>query len=238
MTAIRCTAPARGHVPGSQAQRQCPVHGDHSARMSPLPAPPAPESASEHKQTVHPDGTVTEKWHKDGKLHRGDGPALVERYPDGTVIEWWCRNDKLHRIDGPAYVERRPDGTVVEGGYRNGVVHREDGPAWVRRSPDGTVVEQWRKNDELHREDGPAWVERRPDGTTESEAWYLDGTEVGAWEVLGRYLTTRDMPGLSAEALRQIARDVPWQRWSELGPDHPLVALWAAVHPRADISAG
>jgi len=241
MTVPRCTAPARGHVPGSQAQRECPVHGNRT-RTSPLPVPaapiaPAPEHASKHKQTVLSNGTVVEAWRKDGKLHREDGPALVERYPDGTVIEQWYRNGKLHREDGPAWVRRYPDGTVVERWYRNGKRHYEGGPAWVERYPDGTVIEQWYRNGELHREDGPALVEHRPDGTTESEAWYLDDKAVEPWQVLGRHLLRQGTPELSAEALRQIAKDVPWQRWSELGPDHPLVALWGTVHPTADASA-
>jgi len=242
MTVPRCTAPARGHVPGSQAQRQCPVHGGRTGASS-LPAPaapstPAPEPASEHKQRVRPDGTVVEEWYRNDELHREDGPAWVARSPDGTVIEeWWYKNGRLHREDGPAHVVRSPDGTVIEGWYRNGITHREDGPAGVVRSPDGTVVEEWYKNDELHREDGPAWAKRRPDGTV-TEDWYLDDTEVGAWQVLGRYLTTRGMPELSTEALKQIAKDVPWQRWDELGPDHPLVRLWATMHPSADARAG
>jgi len=264
MTAVRCTAPARGHVPGSQAQRQCPVHGDRSARMSSLPAPPAPEPASKHKQTVRPDGTVVEEWHKDGVLHREDGPAYVEHRPSGTVVERWHKDGIHHREDGPAYVERRPNGTVVEWWYRNGVLHREDGPAWVEHRRDGTVVERWRKDGKIHREDGPAWVEHRPNGTvvewwyrngelhridgparverdpdgTVTEAWYLDGTEVESWQVLGRCLTTRGASELSTEALRQIAKDVPWERWDELGSDHPLVRLWGAVHPTTDASAG
>jgi len=264
MTAIRCTAPTRGHVPGSQAQRECPVHGDR-ARTSPLPAPPEPEPASERRQMVLPDGTVAEWWYRNGVLHREGGPAYVKRHPDGTVVEKrWYRNDKLHREDGPAYVERRPDGTVVEAWYRNDKLHREDGPAWVGRSRDGIVAEGWYRSGERHREDGPAWVERHPEGIvveawykegklhreggparvrcspdgTVTETWCLDDTEVGAWEVLGRYLTTRGVPGLSAEALKQIAKDVPWQRWDELGSDHPLVALWGTVHPSAEISAG
>ena len=235
MTAVRCTAPARGHVPGSQAQRECPVHGDRAHAAS-LPAPPAPESASEHNQTVLSNGTVIEEWHRNDVRHREDGPAYVERRPDGTVIEWWCRNDKRHREDGPAWVERYPDGTVLEEWYRDGVLHRVDGPAYVERRPDGTVSEEWCRNGRLHREDGPAGVVRRPDRTV-IDGWYLDGTEVEPWEVLGRYLTTRGVPELSAEALKQIAKDVPWQRWSELGPDHPLVALWGTMHPSAEISA-
>ena len=217
------------------------MHGDRAGASS-LPGPaapiaPAPESASEHKQTVHPDGTVVEWWYRNGRRHREDGPAYVERHPDGTIVERWYRNDELHREDGPAYVRRSPDGAVIEQWYRNNKLHREDGPAYVKRHPDGTVVESWHRNNKLHRDDGPAHVERRPDGTTESEAWCLDGTGVEPWEALGRHLTTRGVPGLSTEALKQIAKDVPWQRWDELGPDHPLVALWATVHPSADISA-
>jgi len=259
-----CTAPRRGHEPGSQAQQECPVHGDRSARTSPLPAPPAPDPASKHKQTVRTDGTVIEEWYEDGERHREDGPARVERHPDGTVVEEWCRNDKRHREGGPAYVRRSPDGTVAEWWYRNDKLHREGGPAYVRRSPDGTVVEQWRKDGVLHREDGPALVERHPDGTvvegwygndkrhredgpayvrrytdgTVTEAWYLDGTRAEPWQVLGRHLLRQGTPELSPEALKQIAKDVPWQRWNELGPDHPLVRLWGAVHPTAEISAG
>jgi len=211
MAAIRCTAPKQGHVPGSAAERACPVHGDRAGASShstpTAPIAPAPAPASEHKQRVRPDGTVVEEWRKDDALHREDGPAWVWHHPDGTVVEQWCRNGELHR---------------------------EGGPAYVKRSPDGTVVEWWYRNGNRHREDGPAWVERRPDGTTEPWAWYLDGTEVGVREVLGRHLMTRGVSGLSAEALRQIAKDVPWQRWNELGSDHPLVALWGAVHPSAD----
>jgi len=266
MTVPRCTAPARGHVPGSQAQQQCPVHGNR-ARTSSLPAPaapstPAPKPASEHEQTVLSDGTVIEGWYRNSRLHREDGPAWVESRPDGTVFEGWYRNGKHHREDGPAWVEHRPDGTVVEEWrkngelhredgpacvkrfpegivfeewYEDGELHREDGPAWVQRRPDGTVFEEWHRNGVLHRIDGPAQVERRPDGTVKPEAWYLDDTEVGAWQVLGRYLMTRGVSGLSVEALKQIAKDVPWQHWSELGPDHPLVALWGTVHPSAGI---
>ena len=240
MTAVRCTAPKQGHVPGSQAQRECPVHGNRTG-ASPLPVPaapstPAPEPASEHKQRVRPDGTVVEEWRKDGKLHRDGGPAYVKRHPDGAVFEGWYRNGELRREDGPAWVEHRRDGTAVEEWYEDGVLHREDGPAYVKRHPDGTVIEGWCRNNRRHREDGPAYVERRPDGTV-VEQWRRNGTGVEPWEVLGRYLLRQGVPKLSAEALKQIAKDVPWQRWDELGPDHPLVALWGAVHPRADISA-
>jgi len=216
MAAVRCTAPAWGHVPGSQAQRECPVHGRQASREVLLPvAVVAPVSSDE--------------------------PTVVERYSDGTVErEEWLVGGRRHRTDGPARVWYRPDGTIgIEEWWAGGKLHRTDGPARVWYRPDGTIdMETWYLDGELHREGGPAWVERRPDGTVEPWAWYLDGTRVEPWEALGRHLLRQGTPELSAEALKQIVRDVPWQRWSELGPDHPLVALWAAVHPRADISAG
>jgi hypothetical protein len=55
------------------------------------------------KTTIDDNGT--KYWHKNGQLHREDGPAVVE--PDGT--EWWYRNGQLHREDGPAII--RSDGT-------------------------------------------------------------------------------------------------------------------------------
>jgi len=142
-----------------------------------------------------------------------DEPTVVERYSDGSVrSEDWYVDGKLHRTDGPAVVEYRPDGTVR--------------------------AEVWFVDDKPHRIDGPARVWYHPDGTVRSEEWYVDGKAVESWEVLGRYLRRRGVPGLSTEALRQIAKDVPWQRWSELVSDHPLVALWSTVHPTADASAG
>jgi len=45
-----------------------------------------------------------QRWYKDDKLHKEDGPAVV--WADGTQ-EWW-REGKLHREDGPAVV--RADG--------------------------------------------------------------------------------------------------------------------------------
>ncbi len=41
---------------------------------------------------------TAEKWAKDGKFHRLDGPAVI--YSNGSK-EWW-QNGRLHRKDGPA----------------------------------------------------------------------------------------------------------------------------------------
>jgi hypothetical protein len=41
---------------------------------------------------------LTQYWFENDKLHREDGPALID--PDGE--KWWCKDGKLHREDGPA----------------------------------------------------------------------------------------------------------------------------------------
>jgi len=189
MAAVRCTAPKQGHEPGSQAQRQCPVHGAAAAqpRVSPPPSLSlVPMSTNRPKYTSRAGGIST--------------------------LEWLDDDDRRHRLDGPALLTYGP--------LRN------------------VESEIWYVEGRIHRLDGPARILYWPNGTVDMETWYLDGTRVEPWEVLGRYLTTQGVPGVSTEALKQIAKDVPWQRWSELGPDHPLVALWGTVHPSADISAG
>ncbi len=82
-------------------------------------------------QTEDHDGY--KRWHRDGKLHREDGPAIEG--PDGYKA-WW-RDGRLHREDGPAVED--PDGYKVW--YREGKLHREDGPAI--EGPNGKY-EWWR----------------------------------------------------------------------------------------------
>jgi hypothetical protein len=40
-------------------------------------------------------------WHKNGQLHRIDGPARILLI-NSKIHKWWYQNDVLHRIDGPA----------------------------------------------------------------------------------------------------------------------------------------
>jgi hypothetical protein len=98
------------------------------------------------------------EWHRDGKLHRKDGPA--EEYADGSKI--WYRDGKRHREDGPAI--DRADGDKLW--YKDGKLHREDGPA-IEYANGGKV---WYRDDKLHREDGPA-IEY----ANGSNFWYQDG---------------------------------------------------------------
>ena len=46
------------------------------------------------------DKCGTQNWHKDGKLHRTDGPAIL--WVSGSQA--WYKDDKCHRLDGPAII--------------------------------------------------------------------------------------------------------------------------------------
>jgi len=81
-------------------------------------------------------------WHRYGKLHRDDGPAVES--PDG--MQMWYREGKLHREDGPAIVW--PCGKLEW--YRNGKRHREGGPAVEH--PNG--MQEWYLNDVSCNEQG------------------------------------------------------------------------------------
>jgi hypothetical protein len=80
------------------------------------------------KNGKYTDKYGTQRWWKDGNLHREDGPAYINS--DGTQI--WYKDDKRHREDGPAIIY--PDGSQMW--YKDGNLHREDGPAVIR--PNGT----------------------------------------------------------------------------------------------------
>jgi len=68
------------------------------------------------------DATGTERWHRNGVLHRTDGPAIS--YPDGT--ERWYRNGRLHRTDGPAITHA--DGS--QEWFSDGVLQYATAHAW------------------------------------------------------------------------------------------------------------
>jgi hypothetical protein len=42
----------------------------------------------------------TQRWYKNGRRHREDGPAVI--YTDGT--QFWYKEGILHREDGPAII--------------------------------------------------------------------------------------------------------------------------------------
>jgi hypothetical protein len=42
----------------------------------------------------------TQRWYRDGVLHREDGPAVIWH----DSYRFWYQDGKLHRLDGPATV--------------------------------------------------------------------------------------------------------------------------------------
>lgn len=100
------------------------------------------------------------EWHRLGKLHRDDGPAVE----DGSNKMWFV-NGELHRLDGPAI--ERADG--VKEWWVNGFLHRLDGPAIIAKSGN----REWYVNGRRHREDGPAVEYSNGD-----VLYYIDGLSI------------------------------------------------------------
>jgi hypothetical protein len=73
------------------------------------------------KDGLEIDDRGTQRWWKNGLLHREDGPAVI--YLDG--YESWYLNGESHRIDGPAVIG--PNDCYEW--YFNNEHHRLDGPA-------------------------------------------------------------------------------------------------------------
>lgn len=134
---------------------------------------------------------VEEKtWYYLGRIHRTDGPALLNADGDKIWYKWggihrvggpavtrvtgkkvWWENDKVYRRHGPNIIEA--DGTMRWMNDKS-QPHREGGPAVI--CPNGS--EEWRLNGKLHREDGPALVNWN--GT---EEWYINGEKLNDLEI-------------------------------------------------------
>ena len=102
-----------------------------------------------------------EIWHVDGRLHREDGPALV----DSRGVSAWCYGGRLHRVNEPAWIGR---GSIEY--YLNGARHRAGGPA-VSYYDATCGILRWYHHGRLHRYDGPA-VETFSDLGEDSEGFY------------------------------------------------------------------
>jgi hypothetical protein len=114
-------------------------------------------------------------WFQDGKHHRLDGPAVIEKetiYGHPVDEERWYLEDQLHRIDGPAIV--RADGSSEW--YLDGKRHRDNGPAIVHAN--GTK-EEWKNGKFVRYLNGPIFLKR--------PAIPFQVTENGIteWKVLG-----------------------------------------------------
>lgn len=90
------------------------------------------------------DINQTQRWYKDGLLHRIGAPAIL--YKAGTTM--WFQYGLRHRENGPA-IEWH-DKSILEY-YQNGVRHRVDGPAIEFKSGE---KEWWFKNKFIFRTHG------------------------------------------------------------------------------------
>ncbi len=127
----------------------------------------------------HQTANALDSWLRkhDAKLDRRDGPAMVERYTSGNGRELYYRNGKIHRGNGPAVITRAHCMRNEEY-YREGKYHRDDGPAVVTRLQDGSIRESYYNRGRRHREDGPAFIIRKSDGSVREQSFYVDGKRV------------------------------------------------------------
>jgi len=150
---------------------------------------------SNPKIIYYDDGSVKEKkWYKDGKIHKDDGPAVIEYDPEGNILleywykngnklsEYWYKDGKMHKDDGPAKKMYNAAGALTgEQWYKNGKHHRNGGPASTKYYPgkyypDGRKKikwEMWYEDDKLNRDDGPAMIDYDLEGNISEEDWYL-----------------------------------------------------------------
>ena len=90
------------------------------------------------------------RWYKDGKYHREDGPAIIEK--DGSKA--WYLNGNLNREDGPA-IELASGSKYW---YLDGKLHREDSPAIEYASG---KKEWWVNGVEYTEEEFNQWLEKK-----------------------------------------------------------------------------
>lgn len=111
----------------------------------------------------------------EGRLHRNDGPAIIEM--DG--YQAWYRHGLRHREDGPARIWC--NGTKEW--YLYGQKHRVGAPAVTYE--DGTEI--WYEFGLRHRIDGPAYI----DDTGQMEFW-LDNKRLASWHEFQQYAKCSD----------------------------------------------
>lgn len=109
----------------------------------------------------------TERHYLNGKLHREDGPAVINS--NGTK-EWFVHGVR-HRTDGPAVKKVQP--YTIDRYFVNGAEYFPESTDIFLRMAGGVVedplgTEYW-LNYNLHREDGPAVINKY------GEVWYNHG---------------------------------------------------------------
>jgi hypothetical protein len=129
------------------------------------------------------------KYYKNGKLHRLDGPAVIQPiYVDGkNTVEEWYLNGLLHRDgDEPAVNNTSITKAGFEGYekryHKYGKLHRLNGPARILYDPheseDCGLMYEWFKNDVFHRDNGPAQYIIYNDGDIACDSYYHHGYEL------------------------------------------------------------
>ncbi len=101
---------------------------------------------------------VTERWYRNGIIHRDDGPAVIYYENGQKTYEFWIRDGIWHRDDGPTRVRYNKDKKIEEHWFRNGKQHREDGPAETHYTDGKITHELWFRDGKKHREGGPAEI--------------------------------------------------------------------------------
>jgi len=64
---------------------------------------------------------MTEIWRVNGKIHRENGPAFIDRYKHRILMEW-CINGELHNENGPATMDFDYEGNISHEWYLNGEI--------------------------------------------------------------------------------------------------------------------
>ena len=81
---------------------------------------------SEYSKRIDDDGTITEAYYKDGRLHREDGPAYIQLKADGSTLAKYYKDGQLYRpeIPRPVIVEyQKSIDSITETFSRSGEVY-------------------------------------------------------------------------------------------------------------------
>ena len=95
-----------------------------------------------------------------GKKHRLDGPALMEKklINNNEYLFIYYTNDKINRDnDEPARIFIDEE-QKIESWYKNGEMHRDNKPAFIKYNNHKIVEQIYYQNDQIHRLDGPAII--------------------------------------------------------------------------------
>ena len=239
-----CTARVTGQHKTPSGKRKCPVCGVPARRSSIAQAKP------ELGGKVKKDRDSVQYLDSKNRLHREDGPALVEYHPNGVVKrEAWLEHGEPRDMgDEPNEIARdHEEDTVRKSWYapfvtESGVdvrrLHREDGPAVVSESKK-TVVREWMING--------ARVGNGPNGETKIATDAVSGDVVRQeWHVPegGTGLVSRHRPTISpkpnevwmVKGERMASRSKAYSRVSGISQDNEEALDYLYQFPIEELS--